>query len=96
MKIDIDYTSVTTFSWTADYTKLAIGSKEGHVKLLSKDLLVYETLFRQKKSVQCVQWHPQSTANDSGFSPFCNYLAVSTNESVIYIYNCLPFNEKRK
>lgn len=94
MKIDIDNCPVSTFSWNEDYSILAVGSREGQVKLLGKNFSVYETFYMQKKAVQCVQWHPLSTTNDTGLSPFANYLAVATNEKDIYIYNCLHVEEK--
>ena len=45
------------------------------------------TLIPYKKSVQCLVWHPESTATDSGYSPYQHWLAVSSNEPVIKVYD---------
>lgn len=42
-------------------------------------------VYHLKKSVQCMSWHPESTTNDSTFSPMRNYLAIGTNDTTITI-----------
>lgn len=83
-----DEDHVTVFSWKTDYSILAVGSKTGSVALVNKKFELVQTLYMQKKSVRCLEWHPLATSYDNGFSEFSNYLAVATNESSIYVYDC--------
>lgn len=42
----------------------------------------------QRKTVQCIVWHPESTISDCGMSPFANDIAVATNDSTVLVYRC--------
>lgn len=84
-----DERAIVNFSWKSDYSILAVGSKTGAVRLLNSKFQLLQTLYMQKKSVRCLEWHPLATACDSGLSEFSNTLAVSTKETEIYIYDCL-------
>lgn len=80
--------NVTTFTWKVDYSALAVGSKNGTVKILDQKFNVLQTLYMHKKSIRCLEWHPLATASDNGLSEYCNYLAVSNKECEIYVYDC--------
>lgn len=32
-------------------------------------------------------WHPESTATDTGYSPYRNWLAVASNENVVKVFD---------
>ncbi|GLV35254.1 Ciao1 [Carabus blaptoides fortunei] len=85
-KISLPESNISTFAWKSDYSVLAIGTKDGVVKLLSKEFIPYLQLYMQRKTVQCIVWHPESTIADCGMSPFANDIAVATNDSIILVY----------
>lgn len=79
--------NVTNFSWKSDYTILAVGTRTGSVKLVTKDLKHIQTLYMQKKTVRALEWHPIYYPYDNA-TTFSNYLAVCTNEYNVFVYDC--------
>ncbi|XP_015605680.1 gem-associated protein 5 isoform X2 [Cephus cinctus] len=78
----------TEFSWKPDYSCLAIGFEDGSLTFLNRDLVEYgRSTYFLKKAIQCVAWHPGSTATDFNFSPLQHYLAVAVNSPTITIFD---------
>nr|CAD7427827.1 unnamed protein product [Timema monikensis] len=76
----------TELAWKPDFTLLALGLDDGTVHVFSAPhLTLLHTLFTIKKMIQCLAWHPESTATDTGLSPYRHWLAVSSNERTITV-----------
>jgi hypothetical protein len=56
-------------------------------------LTLKHTLFAFKKLIQCVAWHPESTATDTTYSPYRHWLAVSSNETHIKVFDLAQLTE---
>lgn len=50
-------------------------------------LTLIHTLFAHKKLIQCLAWHPESTATDTTYSPYRNWLAIASNETDIKVFD---------
>jgi hypothetical protein len=50
-------------------------------------LTLIQILFAHKKLIQCLAWHPESTATDIAYSPYRHWLAVSSNETHIKVFD---------
>ncbi|XP_046430819.1 gem-associated protein 5 isoform X1 [Neodiprion fabricii] len=76
----------TEFSWKPDYSCLAIGLENGSVSFLNRNLKECgPAIHSLKKSIQCLEWHPESTATDFDLSPLRHQLAVSTIANSIVV-----------
>ncbi|XP_043264591.1 gem-associated protein 5-like [Colletes gigas] len=82
---------VTEFSWKPDFSCLAIGFENGTTSFLNRkiDLCGYGRF--SMAMVHCLVWHPESTATDSTYSPFKNYLAVAFKSNTITILDLSNF-----
>jgi WD40 repeat protein len=56
-------------------------------------LTLIHTLFAHKKLIQCVAWHPESTAVDTTYSPYRHWLAVASNETHIKVFDLSQLTE---
>jgi gem associated protein 5 len=50
-------------------------------------LTLIHTLFAHKKLIQCLAWHPESTATDTTYSPYRHWLAVASNETHVKVFD---------
>ncbi|KAJ9592049.1 hypothetical protein L9F63_001428, partial [Diploptera punctata] len=88
MEISVTKCLKTGMAWKPDYSLLAVGNEDGTVTFLAApDFKMVHTLYAHKKFIQCLAWHPESTATDSGYSQYRHWLAVSSNESIIKVFN---------
>lgn len=75
-------------AWKPDSTLLAMGNEDGTVHIMSAPhLALIHTLFAHKKLIQCLAWHPESTATDTTYSPCRHWLAVASNETHIKVFD---------
>ncbi|XP_069679265.1 gem-associated protein 5 [Periplaneta americana] len=78
----------TDIAWKPDNSMLAIGNEDGTVHIVTAPhLTLVHTLFAHKKLIQCVAWHPESTATDTSYSPYQHWLAVASNETHIKVFD---------
>ncbi|XP_015123769.1 gem-associated protein 5 [Diachasma alloeum] len=86
--------SCTEIAWKPDYSCLAVGHDDGSISFLNKKLESFgKTIFLLKKPVECLTWHPDSTATDLNFSHFRNYLAASTTTPIIAVFDMTSMTE---
>ncbi|XP_022241513.1 gem-associated protein 5-like isoform X2 [Limulus polyphemus] len=78
----------TELAWKADYSVLAVGNEDGSVDIYhGQDFHIIARLKAQKKLIQCIRWHLQFTAVSSQQSTYHCFLACSSNENEINIYD---------
>ncbi|XP_063992664.1 gem-associated protein 5 [Diachasmimorpha longicaudata] len=80
--------SCTDIAWKPNYSCLAVGHDDGSISFLNDQLETFgKTIFLLKKPVECLTWHPDSTATDLNLSHFRNYLAASTTSPIITVFD---------
>ncbi|KAK0095845.1 hypothetical protein PV326_007211 [Microctonus aethiopoides] len=78
----------TEFCWKPDMTCVVIGYEDGSLSFMNNKLQPCgQTIFHLKKAVQCLSWHPDSTATDVKYSPLKHYFAAATNANAITIFD---------
>ncbi|KAK0182917.1 hypothetical protein PV327_001002 [Microctonus hyperodae] len=78
----------TEFCWKPDMTCMVIGYEDGSLSFRNNKLQPCgQTIFHLKKAVQCLSWHPDSTATDVKYSPLKHYFAAATNTTTITIFD---------
>ncbi|XP_025162758.1 gem-associated protein 5 [Harpegnathos saltator] len=78
----------TEFSWKPDNLMLAIALENGRILFYDRNLKKCgNMIYLSKKTVNCLVWHPESTAVDTLSSPMKDYLAVASDSSTILIYD---------
>ncbi|KRT79031.1 WD40 domain-containing protein, partial [Oryctes borbonicus] len=80
----------TCTAWKPDYTQFAIGFKSGEFEIYDGSLIYKFTIFCEHKAVFNIVWHPEFTEEDSSRSPNHSWIAISTADAFIIIYdlNC--------
>ncbi|KAF3428992.1 hypothetical protein E2986_02063 [Frieseomelitta varia] len=86
----------TDFSWKPDFSCLAVGLENGTILFLNKKLETRGCSKFSPEMVNCLAWHPESTATDLKFSPLKNYLAVSFESCNILIFDLSNFMDYLK
>ncbi|XP_076371362.1 gem-associated protein 5-like isoform X2 [Tachypleus tridentatus] len=78
----------TELAWKADYSVLAVGNEDGSVDIHhGQDFHIIARIKAQKKLIQCIRWHLHFTAVSSHQSAYHCFLACSSNENEINIYD---------
>lgn len=78
----------TEFNWKPDFSCLAVGFDDGSILFYDKTLKICgKPIFTVKKAIQCLAWHPDSTATDLNLSPLQNYLAIASNATTISVFD---------
>ncbi|KAI4463478.1 gem-associated protein 5 [Holotrichia oblita] len=78
---------VSCISWKPDYKLFAVGTRSGSIAIYNINLELESTIYAQHKRILNLSWHPEATAEDSETSPYHSWLAVSTLDVSIIIYD---------
>lgn len=78
---------VSCISWKPDYKLFAVGTRSGAIAIYNINLELETTIYAQHKRILKLSWHPEATAEDSETSPYHSWLAVSTLDVSIIIYD---------
>ncbi|XP_076633112.1 gem nuclear organelle associated protein rigor mortis isoform X2 [Colletes latitarsis] len=81
----------TESSWKPDFSCLAVGFENGSISFLNRKFELRGYGKFSSVMVHCLVWHPESTATDSTYSPFKNYLAVAFKSTTIIILDLSNF-----
>ncbi|XP_014480134.1 PREDICTED: gem-associated protein 5 isoform X2 [Dinoponera quadriceps] len=78
----------TEFSWNPDNLVLAIALENGRVLFYNQYFeKCGNIIYLPKKTVNCLVWHPESTAVDTWNSPMKDHLAIASDSPTILIYD---------
>ncbi|XP_029169359.1 gem-associated protein 5-like [Nylanderia fulva] len=72
----------TEFAWKSNLC-LAIGLENGSIMFYDQMLKKQDTIHMLRSMVNCLAWHPESTATDKWKSPAANYLAVASDCTIV-------------
>ncbi|GJQ82382.1 hypothetical protein Trydic_g447 [Trypoxylus dichotomus] len=80
----------TCIAWKPDYTHFAIGFKSSELEIYNDSLIHKYTIFGEHKAIFSIVWHPDSTEEDNGRSPYHSWFAASTVDAFVCVYdlNC--------
>ncbi|XP_029169369.1 gem-associated protein 5-like [Nylanderia fulva] len=83
----------TEFAWKSNLC-LAIGLENGSIMFYDQKLTKQYAIDILRYMVNCLAWHPESTATDKWKSPAANYLTVASDWTIIIfdMVNCLAWH----
>uniref|UniRef100_T1JBR0 Uncharacterized protein n=1 Tax=Strigamia maritima TaxID=126957 RepID=T1JBR0_STRMM len=81
------FPSRSEISWNDNLTLVAIGNDDGTIEVYEMPSVKRIALIMEiRKLIQCLRWHP-TTTNEEIDSPFKFWLAASSNDSSISVYD---------